>query len=679
MSMEQTLKIESELRRRLDVLESTRAFYAASTSVEADEFHIFTATQIDQQRGVELMAWVPLAPAGDAGSYPIRYLEPATALGMRLGADLGAYPEYVHAFRIARASRRVVFADAPTSGAGDGRRRLLAAIAIRDGGTHRLDEKKGQGISGFVVGVLDLGVVIQHALAFSAAGLGLDLTMYEREPATKARVIFRARTTAPEENAAATSPKRSRHDLQTIHHFTLAGRHFAVVATTMPGLFAARRMLSGVPFLVLGFVSSIAATAYYWQRQHAAAARQRAMRISAALARVGRELLGVAETTEVLHRLGELTTHALGCDDSYTWLHDEHEHSYRPIAGHSLSPELGVRSIHVPQELLDPIVQTLRSKSVVQMTQRSATTPIATLMTTFGTTALLCVALHRDGEIIGLQTAGFRRPGTTFTPAQEQIAVGIAQLASLALANARLVEDLESVNRVKSEFVSTMSHELRTPLNVIFGYTELLRDPTFAETERVKLLDQIDQRGRDLLEIIEHTLQVGALEAGAHALRLEPVALAELWSDLAVAAGERRRHDGPTLDWAPIPDIRVVTDAHKLKIILLNLVANALKFTDNGSVHVAAEIGPTKMIFRVVDTGIGIRPEDHAVIFELFRQADGSDTRRYGGTGIGLYIVRRFVDQLRGTIVVDSTPGQGSTFTVTLPCVRGTANVSHAA
>jgi signal transduction histidine kinase len=123
----------------------------------------------------------------------------------------------------------------------------------------------------------------------------------------------------------------------------------------------------------------------------------------------------------------------------------------------------------------------------------------------------------------------------------------------------------------------------------------------------------------------------------------------------------------------------VTTDPHKLKVIARNLVGNALKFTERGHVDVRLEHRDGHLLLEVSDTGIGIHPDDHHVIFELFRQADGSDNRRFEGTGLGLHIVQRFVEQLGGRIVLESAPGEGSRFAVTVPVAAAGATASHAA
>jgi signal transduction histidine kinase len=134
------------------------------------------------------------------------------------------------------------------------------------------------------------------------------------------------------------------------------------------------------------------------------------------------------------------------------------------------------------------------------------------------------------------------------------------------------------------------------------------------------------------------------------------------------------------LEWSDaVPAVSLLTDPRKLTVVLRNLVGNALKFTESGYVRVEAHHDAEGLVLRVADTGIGIRPEDQQTIFEMFRQADGSDSRRYGGTGLGLYIVRRFVEQLGGSVTVDSAPGRGSVFSVCLASVGGVPSVRRAA
>jgi signal transduction histidine kinase len=227
---------------------------------------------------------------------------------------------------------------------------------------------------------------------------------------------------------------------------------------------------------------------------------------------------------------------------------------------------------------------------------------------------------------------------------------------------------LREANQLKREFVSTMSHELRTPLAAVLGYLEMARDPSMDEAQRLAFLDDIERAGHQLLELVEAALDVGRLEAGRDEPRLEPVSLPAFWHDLRTGCATVPRGTDVEFQWSdPAPELTLVTDRRKLTVVLRNLITNALKFTERGWVRVEAEAAESTVVFRVRDTGIGVRPEDHERIFEMYRQADGSDARRFGGTGLGLHIVRRFLEQLGGTVSLQSALGRGSTFTIVLP------------
>lgn len=234
----------------------------------------------------------------------------------------------------------------------------------------------------------------------------------------------------------------------------------------------------------------------------------------------------------------------------------------------------------------------------------------------------------------------------------------------------RLYQQAQAASRLKSEFVATMSHELRTPLNVILGYTELLLDGEFGGTSpgQAATLRRIDRRARELLDLINSTLDVNRLEAGRLHLELREVEVSALIKAVQVGTQELSENPDVSLLWESAPPLpRLRTDPAKLQIVLRSLVRNAVKFTERGTVTVSAHACDGGVEIAVSDTGIGIAPEIMPTIFEPFRQGDGSDTRQYGGVGLGLYIVRRVTDLLGGTISVESEVGKGSTFRVQLP------------
>ena len=188
-------------------------------------------------------------------------------------------------------------------------------------------------------------------------------------------------------------------------------------------------------------------------------------------------------------------------------------------------------------------------------------------------------------------------------------------------------------------------------------------------------LDGVQRASVELLDLVEATLNLGRLETGRESVTWESVDVRALFEELAGEFSAVPRGTGVALQWDATAAPVVTADRRKLRVIVKNLVSNALKFTPAGSIRVEARETGDQCRIRVVDTGIGIRAEDQAVIFEMFRQADSSDTRRYGGTGLGLYIVRRLVQLLAGQVTLESAPGCGSTFTVAIP-IAGAASAS---
>jgi signal transduction histidine kinase len=236
--------------------------------------------------------------------------------------------------------------------------------------------------------------------------------------------------------------------------------------------------------------------------------------------------------------------------------------------------------------------------------------------------------------------------------------------------------ELEQANRslvnasnAKDEFLNVMSHELRTPLNVISGYAQILKDGVLGriQPEQDHGLRTILVQSQELLRMINEVLQVGSLESGNVSVKFADINLQDFFADIRSTYEVLPKKAIP-LYWN-IPDkLPIVnTDGEKLKHVLQNLITNAIKFTEEGSVTISARYVSQAIEFKVKDTGIGMPNETLPSIFQMFRQLDSSGTRSYGGAGVGLYVVKKFVELLNGKIEVESLLDKGSTFTVIIP------------
>ena len=234
--------------------------------------------------------------------------------------------------------------------------------------------------------------------------------------------------------------------------------------------------------------------------------------------------------------------------------------------------------------------------------------------------------------------------------------------------------ELERTNQYKSEFLANMSHELRTPLNSALILAKLLADNKHGNltAEQVRFADTISGAGNDLLALINDVLDLSKIEAGKIELEPRSVALAPLVEGVirSLRMDAKQKNLELQVEVDPTTPEQIVTDPGRLTQILRNLLSNALKFTDQGSVRLYLHAPrPGEVSLAVVDTGIGIAAHQHEIIFEAFRQADGSTHRKHGGTGLGLSISRDLARLLGGDLTVASEPGKGSTFTLLLPAV----------
>ncbi len=390
----------------------------------------------------------------------------------------------------------------------------------------------------------------------------------------------------------------------------------------------------------------------------------------------------VNSTLDLEHVLTTIVTKAVqlsGTDAGAIYSLDDATQEFRLRATHGMDDELIAEVREQKLSLTTPGIARARIQHEplhIPDLRQVPPTSLSTIVMRAGFKALLAVPLERSGQVVGLLIVRRREPGWLPKATVELVKTFAAQ-SVLAIQNARLFSEIDEKSRQleieskhKSQFLANMSHELRTPLNAILGYTELILDHIYGEApERMRqVLSRVQTNGRHLLGLINDVLDLAKIEAGQFTLALVKYSMKEVVDSVVntvepLAAEKKLAFRADVAPHLPTG----YGDDRRIQQVLLNLVGNAIKFTDAGDVAIKASAENGSFTVAVCDSGPGIKVADQARIFDEFQQADGSSTKQKPGTGLGLSIAKRIIEMHKGRIWVESAPGHGSTFFFTLP------------
>ena len=375
------------------------------------------------------------------------------------------------------------------------------------------------------------------------------------------------------------------------------------------------------------------------------------------------------------------------CEAKFGTLYLRAGDAFRAAALHNAPPafvEFWQRGPHRPGPST-VLSRVLRTKEVVHISDITADQAYTERDPLFiaaaelgGFRTVLAVPMLKETDVLGAIYI-YRQEVRPFSNKQIALLASFASQAVIAIENVRLFEaiqdkscQLAEASQHKSQFLANMSHELRTPLNAIIGVSEMLREDAEALKQDTEPLDRVLGAGRHLLALINDILDLSKIEAGRMELQLDSFALAPLINDVVKTIEPLAAKNGNQV--VAICDAAIGTmhaDQMRLRQTLLNLMSNANKFTDRGTISIdlqqGQENGRDWITLAVTDTGIGMTPDQMGKLFQEFSQASSATASKYGGTGLGLVISRRFCQMMGGDITVESEPGRGSTFTIRVP------------
>jgi PAS domain S-box-containing protein len=686
----------SALKKTLEfdscILGAIRSFYDGSESVERAEFCVFVSPMLRRHPSIRALEWVTrvaeseresleeaavrdgladfwvieddpqgvLIPAQPRKEYfPITYVEPHQGNVARLGFDLGTLPPCRRAMDCARDSGEM----AATScirligepGAPWGLRFFLPVY--RHPAPISSVAQRRVNLRGFVVGVFRVQGIVEEGISALTPG-SVQFTVQDNASLPGGQFLYAhpSRTHPATRDVLDSAAGKPPGDLQYSESLNVGGRRWQIDCTPAPAFLATRRSWQSWVSLVFGLLMTmltvgylIFATVYYRHNERLTA------KLSDTVDAIQNEIKERTGAEQAAKReAAKLSAMISGMQEGVVFA--DSENVIVEINDYFCS--LFGRQ---PAEILGKRIEDFHASGVLEHIHRV----LAQFRKDTDFAPLVMQRPLGKMEVV-LRMQPIYREGV-----YDGVLLNVIDVTELVQAR----KQAEEATEAKSRFLAVMSHEIRTPLSAILGYTDLLRDAALPPGTRASYLAIVRRNAEHLLQLINDILDLAKIEAGKMTVELQPCHLVSLVADVASMMRPRAEQRGNLLQVlynGNVPET-IGTDGARLQQALINLVGNAAKFTEKGSIQIVVSYLPRwrndqpAVSLEVVDTGIGIQPEILPQLFQPFVQAHQATSRRFGGTGLGLTICKQLVEMLGGELGVRSTPGKGSTFTITVP------------
>lgn len=651
----------SSLRREIDlniqILYSIKSLFQASDKVTHSEFRTFVTPELQRYSSIQALEWIPrvsqekrkqyeqeaqkagykdfrikdrvkqgvMVPSKVRDEYfPVYYVEPFKRNKTAHGFDLGSEPKRLATLEEAAISGKML-ATAAVRLVQEKKKQLgfLVFIPLYEQESQP-EEKRVEQLTGFILGVYRIEDILKTAFDHLSTGeLDIFIQLYDETDPAKKELLYQQRT-KPE--------AKSVTEFEYSYPLDIAGRKWKLIGYPTTSYSTSKVYWLSYGVLIIGVLFSILFSVYL---------RLRLSELKQTIDQNQTIVETVPNGIVCINDRGIIELFNPTAEEMFGYKADE-------VLGKNVKMLMPDPHHSAHDEYIQNYIRTGKSK--ILNTGREVT------------------GKRKDGSTFPLYLA----IGKMHSERHRKfvgITIDITEQKEKEKQIIEMKEKAEQANRLKSEFLNTISHELRTPLTVILGNLPLLtEEEDMPEAEEVaEIAQEMEYSGKHLLVLINDLLDFSKIEAGKMKLAPQQTSIPLLVENAIKTVETMLREKGVSLNKELEEGVELFIDPIRVKQVVLNLLSNAIKFTDEGTIKITANQQGEFVQLRIEDTGCGIRKEDQSVIFEAFRQVDGSSTRAAGGTGLGLAITKKLVELHHGTISVESIPGEGATFQILFP------------